>query len=84
MPSYLNHGLGVALVCTALIGCSESDGLAQNPVVTPTPVASTTTQVLQAARQPNDAAEPFAVNDGAFGFNDTAEDTLPQAVNSNP
>lgn len=79
------HDSFKALVIAAgcvLAGCSETDG-ELNGGRPPAPESSTT-RVLQIAQQPDDTAEPFAVNNGAFSFNDTAEDTQPQAINNTP
>ena len=53
-------------------GCSDN-----NP---PRP-DSTTQAVLDLASQTSETAEPFAVNDGAFVFNDTSETSEAAAIN---
>ncbi len=51
------------------------------PTPTPTQQVGTTSQVLTLSRSRSDVDEPFAVNGGAFGFNDTTETGSPIPVN---
>jgi len=41
-----------------------------------------TAQVLAQARETSEAAEPYAVNDGALTFTDTSDTTEPIAINA--
>jgi hypothetical protein len=65
--------LGGALLVGA---CSDDDNRVFGP---PDPTATDT--VIGLASQTDEVAEPFPINDGAFVFDDTAEDTEPAALN---
>lgn len=60
------------------------------PTMTPTPAPtpaptmaplSSTEQVRAIASQTSEVDEPFAINDGAFVFNDTSETNAPAPIN---
>ena len=46
--------------------------------------ASSTNQVLAIASTPDDTGAPISINNGAFVFNDTREDTDPVSINNSP
>ncbi len=73
--------LGVTLLGTA--GCFDSrNPNNDNPAPPPAPPpASTTSQLITTASSPDDIGEPFSINDGAFAFNDTRDDTDPVPIN---
>ncbi len=59
-----------------LSACDNNNRLSLEP-----PVQTATDRILAVASQPDDVGEPFPVNDGAFAFDDTAEDSEPVTVN---
>lgn len=46
--------------------------------------ANSTNQVLAIASTPDDTGAPISINNGAFVFNDTREDTDPVSINNSP
>lgn len=70
-------------LCAVLISvtsaCSNNDHAVGAIDMEPEP-QGTTSEVLGIARTPADFDEPFVINDGAFQFNDTAENTAPIAI----
>ncbi|HEY0973585.1 MAG TPA: hypothetical protein VGE57_03750 [Solimonas sp.] len=62
----------VSAVSLFVAGCDDND---------PPRPDSTTQAVLDLASQTSETAEPFAVNNGAFVFNDTSETSEAAAIN---
>jgi hypothetical protein len=64
-------------LCAGLLltACSDNDDRA---AALPDP--SATDMVIELAAQTDEVGEPFPINDGAFVFDDTAEDSEPAAL----
>ena len=64
---------GAVVVATLTFSaCSDSDFVNGN---------ESSTQVLDTAQTTSEVEQPFAINDGAFRFNDTSETSSPIAIN---
>lgn len=60
---------------TLLVACGDDD---DGPAA---PQANATERVLEIAAHGDEVGEPVPVNDGAFVFDDTAENTEPVLIN---
>ncbi|MES0872549.1 hypothetical protein [Sinimarinibacterium thermocellulolyticum] len=64
----------IALLATGLlVACDDDDDRAPRS-------QSSTQRLIVIASQTDETAEPFPVNDGAFVFDDTAENTEPVPI----
>jgi hypothetical protein len=69
------------IAAAGLAACSDNDNRSFPPDPPPPPVQTATERLIELAAQTDEVGEPFPVNDGAFVFNDTVEDTEPVAIN---
>lgn len=71
------HKLCLPLLAVSLVAaCGDSGRRSSTP-----PAQTTTERLIELASRTDEVGEPFPVNDGAFVFNDTADDTEPVPVN---